>query len=37
MPKLYQTLDTNLREKHDSFSLRYSKETIINTNHHPNY
>lgn len=34
---MYQTLDTNLREKQDSFLLRYAKEMTINTNHSPNY
>ncbi len=36
-PKLYQTLDSNLRDKQDSFLLRYAKEITINTNHSPNY
>lgn len=36
-PKLYQTLDTNLREKKDSYLLRYAKDTNLNTDHSPAY
>jgi hypothetical protein len=36
-PKLYQTLETNLREKRDSFLLRYAKDITVNTNHSPAY
>ena len=35
--KPYQTLDTNLREKHDSFFLRHQKEIVTGTNHSPNH
>jgi hypothetical protein len=37
MPKPYQTLDVNLREKEDSFLLRYAKDISINTNHSPKH
>lgn len=36
-PKLYQTLDTNLREKKDSYLLRYAKDITINTDHSPDF
>ena len=34
--KPYQTLDTNLRNKQDSFILRHHKEIVTGTNHFPN-
>lgn len=34
---MYHTLDSNLREKRDSFILRYAKDVTVNTNHSPNY
>ena len=36
-PKLYHTLDRNLRNKRDSFILRYAKDITVNTNHYSNY
>lgn len=37
IPKPYQTLDSNLRNQRDSFVLRHTLETVVTTNHNPNF
>lgn len=37
LPKHYQTLETNLRLKNDSYLLRYAKDITLNTDHHVDY
>ena len=36
-PKPYQTLDSNLRDKNNSYLLRYNKDIVTNTDHSPSY